>query len=143
MEQDTLKNIIEAALFVSQKRLTIKHLQALFEAQPEVDVVKQVLLSLTEDYQHRGITLHRTASGYQFQSQTQYTEFLSKLWPERPPRYSRALMETLALIVYKQPITRAEIEAVRGVAASSAIFKTLYERDLDPYYWYARSAWST
>jgi segregation and condensation protein B len=125
-----MKSVIEAALFASQDPLTLDKIKMLF---PEHDCPsKEELLSLIEelksDYADRGVDLVDVASGYRFQSSAKYTEFLQRLWQRKPPRYSRALFETLALVAYKQPLTRGEIEEVRGVAVSSHIVKTLMDR---------------
>jgi segregation and condensation protein B len=88
-----------------------------------------IISHLREHYQNSGITLQEVASGYRFQARAEYSPWLAKLWEERAPRYSRAFLETLSIIAYKQPITRAEIEEIRGVTVSSAIIKTLQERD--------------
>lgn len=131
MEQQQLKKIIEAALFSAGGPLTVDRLQRLFEedSRPEKKVIREVLKSLAEDYEGRGIELMEVSSGYRFQARQETSQWVARLWEERPPRYSRALLETLALVAYRQPITRAEIEDIRGVSVSSSIMKTLQERD--------------
>ena len=131
MTIETLKKIIEAALMVAGRPLTIANLQQLFdEAEyPSPANIKSALTDLKETYQDHAVELQEVASGFQFQAKKEWAPWLAKLWEERPPRYSRAFLETLALIAYRQPITRAEIEAIRGVSASSNIVKTLLERE--------------
>ena len=127
-----LQNIIEAALLAAGRPLTVDDLVAMFsgtEIEPARQDVREALEALGGACEGRGIELMRVASGYRLQVRSQYSSWIGKLWAERPPRYSRALLETLALIAYRQPITRAEIEDVRGVGVSSSIVKTLLERD--------------
>lgn len=132
MEQQTLKNIIESILMTADKPKDVRELEALFESdtdRPSRDEIRQALSALQEDYEGRGLVLKEIASGYRFQVAEQYAPWVSRLWEEKPPRYSRALLETLALVAYRQPITRGEIEEIRGVSVSSHILKTLLERD--------------
>jgi segregation and condensation protein B len=128
---EQLESIIEAALMVAGQPLTVAQIQKLFseEDQPSNQEVREALEKLQERYNERGIELHEVASGFQFQAKVSLSPWLSKLWEERPPRYSRAFLETLAIIAYRQPVTRAEIEDIRGVSVSSSIFKTLLERE--------------
>ena len=128
-----IKNIIEAALMVSERPLTLERLMTLFKPL-EIDgslyeQVKQALAELRQDYTGRGIELKEVASGFRFQARAELSPWLNQLWKERSPRYSRALLETLAIIAYRQPITRGEIEALRGVSVSSPIIRTLLERE--------------
>lgn len=131
MSQENLQAIIEAALMVSGQPLTISALQRLFpEAeQPSNAEIKTILAAIRVRHQDSGIELQEVASGFRLQAKAELAPWLSKLWEERPPRYSRAFLETLAIIAYKQPITRAEIEDIRGVTVSSNIMKTLLERE--------------
>lgn len=126
-----LKQLVEAALFVADKPLNRQQLRdtVLSEFTVSERALSEALNSLVLDYQPRGIQLVEVASGYRFQSLDSLSPWLSLLWQETSPRYSRAMLETLALIAYRQPITRGEIEQVRGVAVSSNIMKTLTERD--------------
>lgn len=126
-----LKQLIEASIFVADKPVTPKKLKETVLADFTVSSVQltNALSELESDYAHRGIELVKVASGYRFQSLNILSPWLQKLWPENAPRYSRALLETLALIAYRQPITRGEIEQIRGVAVSSNIIKTLTERE--------------
>ncbi|ALG67062.1 SMC-Scp complex subunit ScpB [Beggiatoa leptomitoformis] len=124
-----LKQILEAALLAANQALTTDQLLALFpeEAQPERGDIRLALADIREECGQRGIELVQVASGYRFQVKTTLTPWIKKLWAKRPPRYSRALLETLALIAYRQPITRAEIENIRGVSVSSYIIRTLLD----------------
>lgn len=128
---EKLKQILEAALMVAGRPLTVAALQNLFgeEERPSNADVKACLKELKEQYEPTGLALSEVGSGYRFQTKTDLSPWLAKLWEERAPRYSRAFMETLALIAYKQPITRAEIEEIRGVTVNSNIIKALLERD--------------
>lgn len=128
-----IKNIIEAALMVSERPLTLERLMTLFKPL-EIDgslyeQVTQALGELRQEYTGRGIELKEVASGFRFQARAELSPWLNQLWEERSPRYSRALLETLAIIAYRQPITRGEIEALRGVSVSSPIIRTLLERE--------------
>jgi segregation and condensation protein B len=125
-----LKNIVESALFASGEPLNIDRLLALFdeEEKPERDELREVITTLQQECEGRGIELKEVSRGYRFQARTDVSHWVSRLWEERAPRYSRALLETLALVAYRQPITRADIEDIRGVAVSSSIMKTLLER---------------
>ena len=128
---DQVKRIFEAALMAADKPLQRRELTALFDAseKPDDELIDGAIESLVEDCEHRGYELKRVASGYRYQVRQELSPWVSKLWQERAPRYSRALLETLSLIAYRQPITRGEIEEVRGVAVSSQIIKTLLERE--------------
>ena len=125
------QSILEAALFASAVPLTVDRLRALFpeDACPTTAEIKADLQTLAASYEGRGVELVEVATGYRFQAQQQWSPWLSRLWEKKPPRYSRALLETLALIVYRQPITRAEIEDVRGVVVSSTIIRSLLDRE--------------
>ena len=131
MDQKKLVNIVEGALFAAGRPLTIDSILSLFpeEAQPDREEIRAALSELGESCVDRGIELKEVKSGFRLQVKEEFSAWISKLWEERPPRYSRALLETMALIAYKQPITRAEIEEVRGVSVSTNIVKTLLERD--------------
>ena len=132
MNLEKIKHIIEAALMVSEKPLDVARLAALFEKdmeQPDRPLIRQALEDLRRDYDGRGIELKEVASGYRIQVCSDYAEWVNRLFDERPPRYSRALLETLAIIAYRQPLTRAEIEDIRGVSVSHSIIKTLQERE--------------
>ena len=132
MEQQQLKNIIEAILMSADKPLKVPEIEALFAGDsdmPTRDDIRQALSELGEDYNNRGFELKQVASGFRIQVGQDYAQWVGRLWEEKPARYSRALLETIALIAYRQPITRGEIEEVRGVSVSSNIIKTLMERE--------------
>ena len=131
MTPEKMQNIIEAALMVAGYPLTINAMQKMFpeDEMPSSNDIKNVLGDLRERYKDSGIELHEVSSGFRLQAKTELSPWLAKLWEERPARYSRAFMETLAIIAYKQPVTRAEIEEIRGVTVSSHIVKTLMERE--------------
>lgn len=129
-DESYIRNVIEAALLAAGRPLQIPELAGLFEEpdRPAPPVIRAALEQVAEGYADRAIELKETASGFRVQVRAAFAAEVSRLWPERPPRYSRALLETLALIAYRQPITRAEIEAVRGVAVNPNILKTVIER---------------
>jgi len=132
MDAKQVKNILEACLLVAGRPMSLRHLDDLFEGdegRPDKDTIKACIGELQADYEDRGIELVKVASGYRLQSRTEVSEWVARLFPEKPPRYSRALLETLVLVAYRQPITRGEIEEIRGVAVSSNIVKTLQERE--------------
>lgn len=131
MTNTSLKSILEAALMAAGRPLSIDQMLLLFldSEQPERDEIRTALDELQNEYADRPLELKQVASGYRFQVREQYSDWVSRLWSERPSRYSRALLETLALVAYRQPITRGEIEDIRGVSVSSSIMKTLQERD--------------
>jgi len=125
-----LKQIIEGAIMASESPLSLDNLMSLFEMDsPTRDAVRGALEEIEADCDGRGFELKKLASGYRFQVRGEYGEWVSRLWEERPQRYTRALLETLALIAYKQPITRGDIEEVRGVAVSTNIIRSLLERE--------------
>ncbi len=132
IDQQLLKNVIESALLVQDKPLNIKQLLMLFDVEIEKidrNKINNALAQLKVDYHGRGIELLEVASGFRIQARQEMEPWLAKLFQEKPPRYSRALLETLVLVAYRQPITRSEIEAVRGVSVSTHIIKTLLERE--------------
>jgi len=131
MDDNEVKYFLEAALLAAGRPLNIDQLQGLFDGRmaPEKVAIRTAIASLNEEYEQRGIIVSEVASGFRMQVKSGMAERLQKLWEERPPRYSRALFETLALIAYRQPITRGEIEEIRGVAVSSNITRQLLERD--------------
>jgi len=132
MELKKLKNILEAILLSADKPMDVRHLENLFELdedRPSRDEIRQALKELEGDYDDRGMQLKQVSSGYRMQIPEDYATWVARLWEEKPPRYSRALLETLVLIAYRQPITRGEIEEIRGVSVSSNIIKTLSERE--------------
>lgn len=131
MEQKKLLCILEAILISAEKPLSVERLMQYFPPEQEINKgrLRDALSELAGRCYERGFELRQVAGGYRFQTREEYKEWVSRHWDERPPRYSRALLEILALIMYRQPITRAEIEEVRGVAVSSNIIRTLQERD--------------
>ena len=131
MEQEKLKPIVEAILMAAEKPMNISELLKMFNTeaeQPERTEIRDALKQLTDEYDGRGIELVEVASGFRLQVRQDYASWVNRLYDEKPPRYSRALLETLAIIAYRQPITRGEIEEIRGVSVSSNIVKTLMER---------------
>lgn len=126
-----LKHVVEAALLAAGRPLSVDAIQALFDETqaPDRGAIRTVLQELAADYTDRGIEVVEVASGWRIQVGKACSPWVSRLWEERPPRYSRALLETLALIAYRQPITRGEIEDIRGVSVSTTIIKTLLERE--------------
>lgn len=131
MDQSEIKYFIEAALLAAGRPLGVDQLQNLFDGRsaPSKPDIRAAIAALVDEYEPRGVTIAEVASGFRIQVKASMAERLQKLWEERPPRYSRALFETLALIAYRQPITRGEIEEVRGVSVSPNIVRTLLERD--------------
>ena len=131
MELEQLKKIVEGALLASNTPLTVSQLDGLFDEgeRPGPSLIKQALASLDIDFKDRAIELSEVGSGYRIQVRTSLMPYVAKLWEDKPPRYSRALLETLAIIAYRQPITRGDIEQIRGVSISSTILRTLQERD--------------
>ncbi|MGH8253753.1 MAG: SMC-Scp complex subunit ScpB [Steroidobacteraceae bacterium] len=130
MNEQYLRNVLEAGLLAAGRSLNLDELAALFgeNNRPDSAEIRAALAQLEQEYASRGLELKETASGVRIQVRRDFATEVSRLWPERPRRYSRALLETLALIAYRQPITRAEIEAVRGVAVNPDITRTLLER---------------
>ena len=132
MELKKIKQIIEAALMASGGALKLEIIESLFEGDedfPSRDEILKALHDLIEDCAERGIELKEISSGFRYQARQELSTWVQRLWEEKPQRYSRALLETLALVAYRQPITRSEIEEVRGVSVSSTIMKTLQERE--------------
>ena len=133
MELEKLKKIIEAVLMVAATPVSFDRLNQLFnddgEARPSREDLRTALEELENDYLSCGIELVNVGSGYRFQARAEFAEWINRLWDEKNPRYSRALLETLAIIAYRQPITRGEIENIRGVAVSTSMIRTLLERE--------------
>lgn len=131
MNEQRIKQVVEAALFAAGRPLTLDQLLSVFgepSEQPARDDVRAALKTLESELDGRAVQLKQVASGWRVQVRQDYAEWVGRLWEERPTRYSRALLETLALIAYRQPITRGEIEDVRGVTVSTSIMKTLLDR---------------
>ncbi|MBI3562278.1 MAG: SMC-Scp complex subunit ScpB [Gammaproteobacteria bacterium] len=131
MQPQQLKAILEALIMSSNTPLSVERLLAVFseEERPEQQHLIEALYALQLEYEGKSIELKEVGSGFRFQVRKSYSDWVARLWEERPQRYSRALLETLALIAYKQPITRGDIEQIRGVAVNTQIIKTLLERD--------------
>jgi len=131
MNELEMKHLFEAALLAAGRPVTTQQLAELFDERerPSLEQVLNALNELAADYEGRGLQLQEVSSGWRIQVRSNCVEFVSRLWQERPQRYSRALLETLALIAYRQPITRSEIEEIRGVAVSSTIMRTLHDRN--------------
>ncbi|MFZ4285477.1 SMC-Scp complex subunit ScpB [Variovorax sp. HJSM1_2] len=122
------KRVLEAALICSPQPLPVREMRVLFQDELGSDTVKALLLELQNDWALRGVELVSVASGWRFQSRPEMREYLDRLHPEKPPRYSRATLETLAIIAYRQPVTRGDMEEIRGVTISSLIIKSLEDR---------------
>jgi len=122
------KRVLETALICAQQPLPLRDLRALFDGNLGADTLKHLLLGLQQEWVGRGVELVQVASGWRFQSRPEMRAFLDKLHPEKPPRYSRAVLETLAIIAYRQPVTRGDIEDIRGVTVNSLIIKQLEDR---------------
>jgi segregation and condensation protein B len=131
MNHQYVKNVVEAALLAAGRPLTLEELVSVFDERDGsiADEVKGAIAALTQDYETRGLELKEVASGFRVQIRAAVAQPVARLWQERPAKYSRALLETLALIAYRQPITRGEIEQIRGVAVNPNIIKTLHERN--------------
>ncbi len=123
-----VKMVLETALLTTQEPLTLAELKRLFEEELGNETLRKVLEELREDWQQKGVELVNVASGWRFHTRPEYQKFLDRLNPQKPPRYSRAVLETLAIIAYKQPVTRGDIEDIRGVTVSSNILKSLEAR---------------
>lgn len=128
MNTTDAKRILETALICSPQALQLQDLRALFDDQLGVDTLKDLLQAIQQDWQHRGVELVHVATGWRFQSRPEMRAYLDRLQPEKPPRYSRATLETLAIIAYRQPVTRGDIEDVRGVAVNALLLKQLEDR---------------
>jgi len=131
MKKSELKKVIEAALLAADAPLSVNQIRKLFADQeiPKNAEVKKAIESLIDDCKDRGVELREVASGFRYQVRQEQAPLVAKLWDEKPPRYTKALLETLALIAYRQPVTRGEIEGVRGVSVSSNIIHSLIERN--------------
>ena len=128
MNTSEAKRVLETALICAQHPLPLRDMRSLFDEQLGPDTVRTLLDELVRDWQHRGVELVALSTGWRFQSRPEMRQFLDRLHPEKPPRYSRATMETLAIIAYRQPVTRGDIEDIRGVTVSGPIVKQLEER---------------
>jgi segregation and condensation protein B len=122
------KRILEAALLAAQEPLGIAELKRLFEGEVSTETVRHLLAELAEEWNGRAVGLVSLASGWRFQTRPEFQPYIERLFPEKPPRYSRAVMETLAIIAYRQPVTRGDIENIRGVVVSTQIIQALENR---------------
>jgi segregation and condensation protein B len=125
---EQLRTVLEAVLLASTVPLTIAQLRKSVGEEFDPDTLRRTLDELRDDWKGRGVELTQVAEGWRFQTRTDYQPWLDRINPEKPPKYSRAVLETLAIIAYRQPVTRGDIEAIRGVTVSSQILKTLEER---------------
>lgn len=128
MNTQDAKRVLETALICAQQPMTLREMRVLFDDALGADTLRQLLDELVGDWEGRGVELVALASGWRFQSRAEMRPYLDRLHPEKPPRYSRAVMETLAIIAYRQPVTRGDIEDIRGVAVSAPVIKQLEER---------------
>jgi len=122
------KRILEAALLASQEPLGIPELKRLFDGEVSAETLKKLLAELAEEWSGRAVALVNLASGWRFQTRPEFRPYIERLFPEKPPRYSRAVLETLAIVAYRQPVTRGDIEAIRGVTVSTQIIQALENR---------------
>ena len=123
-----VKRVIEAALLASPEPLGLQELKRLFDGEPSADTLRNLLTEIGEEWKGRAVELVHVASGWRFQTTTEFTPYIERLAPEKPPKYSRAVMETLAIIAYRQPVTRGDIENIRGVVVSTQIIQSLEAR---------------
>jgi segregation and condensation protein B len=125
------KQIVEAILFAANRSMTLKQIKQVFPEleQPDNDEIQRAIDAIIEDYRLRPVELKLVASGYRFQIKEAMSPWVARLFAEKPPRYSRALLETMAIIAYRQPVTRGDIEDIRGVSVSSTIMRTLLDRE--------------
>lgn len=128
MEPEIVKRVLEAALLAAREPLPLTDLRQLFDGTLSGDTLRKLLDELRADYEMRPVELVQLASGWRFRTRPEYLPYLERLHPEKAPRYSRAVLETLAIIAYRQPVTRGDIEEIRGVAVNSNVVKTLEER---------------
>ncbi|HWH74659.1 MAG TPA: SMC-Scp complex subunit ScpB [Methylibium sp.] len=128
MNTQDAKRVLETALICAQQPLPLRDMRLLFDEQLGADTLRTLLDELVRDWEGRGVELVPLASGWRFQSRPEMREFLDRLHPEKPPRYTRATLETLAIIAYRQPVTRGDIEDIRGVTVSSQLLKQLEDR---------------
>lgn len=131
MDNEQVKFVVEAALLAAGRPLDLNELQGLFGAEnaPGKDELRAAILALQADYAPRGIAVQEVASGFRIQVRASMSDWLAPLWKERAPRYSRAFMETLAIIAYRQPVTRGDVEGIRGVGVTTNIMRSLLERN--------------
>jgi segregation and condensation protein B len=131
MNTEYTRKVVEAAMLAAGRSLSLAELAQLFDAvdRPDNEQLRAVLQDIAAGFADRGVELRETANGFRVQVRREVADNVARLWPERPPRYSRALLETVSIIAYRQPLTRAEIESIRGVTVNPNIVKTLFERN--------------
>lgn len=123
-----IKQVVEACLLSANDIIDVEQLYQVFDSQVSYDALKEIIEEIQSEYQYKGIELIKVASGYRFRSKPEFQSYLNKLYQTKPARYSRAVMETLSIIAYRQPVTRGEIEGIRGVTINSNIVQTLFDR---------------
>src|SRR6266852_2594739 len=128
LSPNEVKTVLEAALLAAQEPLPISELRKMFDEEIRADTIRRLLEELREAWKDRGVELAVTASGWRFQTRASYQKFLERIHPEKAPRYSRAVLETLAIVAYRQPVTRGDIEEVRGVTVSAEVMGRLEAR---------------
>ncbi len=128
MEPSQVRKILEAALLATREPMSTHDMKKMFDEELSSDTLRKLLDQIREDWAERPVELIQLASGWRFRTRAEYLPYLERLNPEKPPRYSRAVLETLAIIAYRQPVTRGDIEEIRGVAVNSNVVKTLEER---------------
>ena len=128
MEPSLVKSVLEAALLAAREPLTPSDMKKMFDDELSIDTLRKLLDQLREEWAERPVELIQLASGWRFRTRAEYLPYLERLSPERPPKYSRAVLETLAIIAYRQPVTRGDIEEIRGVVVNSNVIKSLEER---------------
>ncbi|WP_303785063.1 SMC-Scp complex subunit ScpB [Azovibrio restrictus] len=128
MELTTIKKVLEAALLAAQEPLSLADLRKMFDEELSGEVLRKLLDKIREEWQDRPAELVQLASGWRFRTRVEFMPYLERLNPEKPPRYSRAVLETLAIIAYRQPVTRGDIEEIRGVAVNTHAIRALEER---------------
>jgi len=128
MELTTVKRILEAALFAAREPLTAADLKRMFDDGFSNDVLRKLLDEIRDEWNERAVELVQLASGWRFRTRPEYAPYLERINPEKPPKYSRAVLETLAIIAYRQPVTRGDIEDIRGVTVNTQVIRTLEER---------------
>ena len=128
MEPSQVKRVLEAALLAAREPMSPSEMKKMFDEELSADTLRKLLDELREEWAERPVELIQLASGWRFRTRPEYLPYLERLNPERPPKYSRAVLETLAIIAYRQPVTRGDIEEIRGVAVNTNVVKTLEER---------------
>jgi segregation and condensation protein B len=128
LNPNEVKVVLETALLATTEPIAISDMRKMFDEEVGADTIRRLLDELRQAWKDRGVELVNTASGWRFQTRASFQKYLERINPERPPRYSRAVMETLAIVAYRQPVTRGDIENIRGVTVSTQIIKTLEER---------------